>query len=103
MSIDARVKTVIVNEDGSGELRLIDRPKGEGMSEGTAGQRALKFDKAPHEVTALNGLDIWGGANSVILGDVEIAQRQGYTTIVFHSAEVFKKAVTEYNKKVRTL
>jgi hypothetical protein len=100
MSIDARVQTVILNEDDTGELRLIDRPKSRpGDSGGCAGQNALRFDSAPHEVTALNGLDVWGSANSLMLGDVEIAKRVGYTRIVFTDAGTFKRAVSAYHKK----
>ncbi len=96
MSIDARVETVLLNEDGSGKLKLTDRPAKHGANPGIAGQRSLHFDKAPEEVTALNGRDIWGGSDTIMLGDVEIAKREGYTGIVFHDAETFKRAVREY-------
>lgn len=99
MSIDARVKTVIHNEDGSGRLELIDRPVERGTP-GIAGQRSLHFSSAPQEVTALNGLDIWGGANSIMLGDVEIAERWGYTRIKFHDDETFNRAVTKYRERL---
>lgn len=94
MSIDARVKTVIVHENGGGELRLIDRPAKSG-NPGIAGQNALAFDAAPEEVAALNGRDIWGGSDSIMLGETEIAKRVGYTKIVFCDAETFKRAVKE--------
>jgi hypothetical protein len=99
VSIDARVKTVRLFEDGSGELVLVDRPARPGGVPGIAGQRSLAFDAAPEEVTALNGCDIWGGANSVMLGDREIARREGYTRVVFCDPESFKRAVAEYRKK----
>jgi hypothetical protein len=84
MSIDAQVKSVYHNEDGSGQLNLIDRPATRrGETPGTAGQKVLRFDSAPHDVTALNGRNIWGNANSVMLGDREFAKRDGYTKIVF--------------------
>lgn len=101
MSIDARVQTVIVHEDGSGELRLVDRPARPGAVPGIKGQSALRYEKAPEEVTALNGLDVWGGANSLMLGDVEIAERIGYTRIKFHGRETFTRAVTAYHAKRR--
>lgn len=78
MSIDARVKTVHLNEDGSGWLELEDRPP-----DGCRGQNRLKFDTAPHEVTALNGRDIWGGVDMVVYGEQVIAVRIGYTRIKF--------------------
>ena len=98
MSIDARVQAVHLNEDGSGELRLVDRPPVNGGVPGIAGQRALAFDTAPPEVTALNGLDIWGGSGTVMLGDVEIARRTGYTRIVFAAAGRLKAAVANYRR-----
>lgn len=98
MSIDARVRVVYVREDGGGSLELIDRPTRPGLTPGISGQRRLNFDQAPEEVTALNGLDIWGGANSVMLGGVEIAKRVGYTAIVFRDAETFKRAVAAYHR-----
>lgn len=99
MSIDARVRTVIHNEDGSGRLELEDRPARLGQVPGIAGQGALNYDRAPYEVTALNGLEIWGGSDFIMLGDTEIAKRVGYTRIVFHGDEVFKRAVREYHQR----
>jgi hypothetical protein len=61
MSIDATVEKVIVKEDGSGEVHLKDRLGG------IAGQSILLFKEASEEVTALNGLNIWGGSNNVML------------------------------------
>lgn len=99
MSIDAKVETVIHNEDGSGELRLVDRPATKDGVPGIAGQRTLCYTTAPHEVTALNGLNIWGGSSSIMLGEIEIAKREGYTRIVFHADDVFKDAVKKYHQK----
>lgn len=94
MSIDARVDHVICNEDGSGELRLIDRPASRpGKTPGCAGQSVLRFQKAPEEVTGLNGRDIWGGSDSIILGEIEIARRVGYTRLEFCDAETLKRAL----------
>ena len=98
MSIDAVVQTVIINEDGSGELRLIDRPARRGQNDGIAGQSSLHFDSAPEEVTALNWLPIWGGADQIILGERKIADRIGYTKICFVDRETFIKAITDYNQ-----
>ncbi len=85
MSIDARVEAVICNEDGSGYLKLIDRPaRRPGDTPGIAGQNRLYFDASPHDVTALNGLDIWGGADSLVVGrELVFARREGYTKIRF--------------------
>lgn len=78
MSIDAVVQSVYHNEDGSGQLNLRARERG-----GCAGQSVLRFDSAPHDVTCLNGCEIWGGDSGIMLGDREIAKRDGYTKIVF--------------------
>lgn len=104
MSIDARIETVIINEDGTGELRLIDRPPSSpGQNPGCAGQRSLAFDAAPEEVTALNGLDVWSGSGGLMLGDVEIAKRKGYTGIVFVDREAFNVALAKYRtRRVKT-
>lgn len=97
MSIDARVDYVVCNEDGSGELRLIDSPP-----DGIRGQHKLKFNEAPEEVTALNGLDIWGGDGEIMLGrERKIANRVGYSSIEFVSREDFLRAVKEYHEQRR--
>lgn len=102
MSIDARVETVHINEDGSGHLALIDRPKRfQGDYDGIAGQSALYFEVAPEEVTALNGLDVWGPSSCILLGDVAIAERIGYGRIKFADRATFTRAVTEYHRKRR--
>ncbi len=100
MSIDARVETVMIYEDGSGKLCLIDRPAARpGENPGIAGQNTLFFDKAPEEVTALNGLDIWGGDSWIMLGETTIAYRTGATRIGFVDAEKFKDAVAQYHAR----
>lgn len=95
MSIDAKVKSVHHYEDGSGTLNLEPRVDGQGKKNGP-GQSHLDYRTAPEEVTSLNGKEIWGGSDSIMLGDVEIAKREGYTMIVFHDSETFKKACREY-------
>lgn len=96
MSIDANVAYVELAEDGSGTLHLCDR-----IPNGSRGQSRLHFMTAPHEVTALNGLPIWGGAGQIMLGEREIAKRDGYTTISFSEREVFLAAVAEYHHATR--
>lgn len=99
MAIDARVNYVVINEDGTGELRLVDRPpQSAGSTPGIAGQSALYFGSSPEEVTALNGRNIWGGSFEIMLGDVKIATRVGYTIITFVDGETFKRAVAAYEK-----
>ena len=97
MSIDANVSYVDLHEDGSGILHLCDR-----VPEGSRGQSRLHFATAPYEVTALNGLPIWaGGSGPVMLGDREIARREGYTRISFTERERFLAAVAEYHRRQR--
>jgi hypothetical protein len=86
MSIDARVDDVTVHASGAGELRLKDRPgrPGRGPQDGgIAGQTVLFFDRCPPDVWKLGGKDIWGGSDTIMLGDVKIAEREGYTKIKF--------------------
>jgi hypothetical protein len=96
MAIDANVAYVETKEDGSGALHLCDR-----IPNGSRGQSRLYFDTAPYEVTALNGLSIWGGAGEVMLGDLEIAKRDGYTHISFNEREHFLAAVAAYHARHR--
>lgn len=94
MAIDAHVAYVELKEDGSGTLHLCDR-----VPNGSRGQSRLRFDTAPYEVTALNGLPVWGGAGQLMLGEIEIAKRIGYTKISFNEREVFLFAVAEHHKQ----
>jgi hypothetical protein len=96
MAIDANVAYVELREDGSGALHLCDR-----IPDGSRGQSRLYFDVAPYEVTALNGLSIWGGADQIMLGDREIAKRSGYTKISFIEREPFLDAIAVYHRKRR--
>jgi hypothetical protein len=97
MAIDANVAYVELKEDGSGVLHLCDR-----KPEGSRGQSRLYFDTAPYEVTALNGLSIWGGASQIMLGDCEIAKREGYTRISFTKRERLLSAVAAYHARRRS-
>lgn len=96
MSIDANVAFVELKEDGAGTLHLCDR-----VPEGSRGQSRLHFDAAPYEVTALNGLSIWGGSDRIMLGDTQIATRQGYTRISFTERDAFLDAVRLYHEARR--
>jgi len=100
MAIDASVAYVECHEDGSGVLHLCDRIEA-GKAKGLSGQPCLRFDAAPYEVTALNGLNVWGGAAQLMLGDHEIAKRIGYTRISFNERDVFLAAVQEYHRRRR--
>jgi hypothetical protein len=102
MSIDARVRTVIINEDGSGVLRLVDRPATrKGENDGIAGQSVLNFESSPEEVTSLNGLDIWGNSGTIMLGQKTIALRREYTRIEFLPRDLFVDAVRSYHERQR--
>jgi hypothetical protein len=102
MSIDALVDRVVLHDDGSGELRLTDRlPARYGEGPGIPGQSVLKFDAAPDQVRALKGLEIWGGASTIMLGEIQIARRIGYTSIVLCDGETFERAVAAYYRRLR--
>lgn len=86
MSIDARVKDVLIKTDQSGDGYLILEarpPSREGETPGIPGQNTLRFHDAPPWVSELAGKDIWGGCSSIMFGEQEIAERKGYTSIVF--------------------
>lgn len=102
MSIDAVVKTVIINENGSGHLILEELDKHHNVFNRTS--NFLNFDKAPEEVTALNGLRIWCGQSIIMLGDIKIAARKGYTNAIeFCPNEEFKDAVSKYHQKTKNI
>ena len=102
MSIDAVVKTVIMNENGSGHLIFEALTIGKPPGSFDKAPSFLDFDKAPAEVTALNGLKVWCGPSIVMLGDIKIAVRKGYTNAIeFCPDEVFKHAVSKYHQKAR--
>lgn len=96
MAIDANVAYVELKEDGSGTLHLCDR-----IPNGSRGQSRLHFQTALYEVTALNGLSIWGGDRQIMLGDKQIAERDGYTQISFSEREQFLAAVAAYHEARR--
>jgi len=74
MSINAIVRSVYINEDGTGQLNLEGEERG---------QPVLRFDTAPEDVTALNGRQIWGSSDSIMANQTQIAYRIGYTEIKF--------------------
>jgi hypothetical protein len=88
MSIDATVNSVNFYENGGGELRLLERLPGH-----PPGQSVLVFGEHPEEVSALRGKDVWGGDTSLMLGDMRIADRIGYTRIRFVEREKFLAAL----------
>jgi hypothetical protein len=96
MSIDANVAYVECREDGSGTLHLCDR-----IPNGSRGQSRLYFSSAPYEVTALNGLQVWGGDSQIMLGHLKIADREGYTKISFIERDGFLLAVQKYHEAHR--
>lgn len=103
MAIDANVAYVEVEEDGSGALHLCDRQSPDfSRKPGIAGQSRLHFQSAPYEVTALNGLPIWGSSGQILLGERKIADRLTYTRIAFVSDDAFKAAVACYHQRQRS-
>lgn len=87
MSIDAMIEKVTINKGGDGHLDLIDRP---GDRPGIRGQPALYFEGATPEVKKLSGKCIWGGSSTIMLGDVQIARREGYGRIIFDEDGLMK-------------
>lgn len=101
MSIDARVSRVFRDSDGTGDLFLVDRPKSRPEdNDGCCGQPQLSFDESPEGVMRLEGKDVWGSSEDLMLGDVKIADRSGYCSIGFVlDDEEFNRAVAKYEEK----
>ncbi len=93
MSIDARVVSVVRREDGSGELKLAGRPAAHKWEDGNPGQNTLRFKSSPPEVFALAGRNVWGGSDTILLGQTRIARRTGYTSVAFESGSAIRTAV----------
>jgi hypothetical protein len=97
MSIDAKISGVVrQSSDGSGWFTLIDRPAtSPGESAGIAGQGALSFAASPESIIRLSGLNIWGSAEAIILGEVVIADRISHARIRFRHADVIDHALEQ--------
>lgn len=83
MAIDARIESVKCTYNGELFLKLIDRPKPPwNQSAGIAGQNSLTcLGDCNFNYYRLVGCDIWGGSESIMLGEVEIAKRIGYSML----------------------
>lgn len=90
MAINGSVKYVHCYEDGSGFLELVGEERG---------QPQLSFNTAPHDVTALNGLQVWGGSGELMHGETKIADRLGYTSINFVVDSLGEVVAKEKNRR----
>ena len=76
MSIDARIVGVRV-VDGETKLTLEPRdPRGT-----AAGQHTLVIDNPPADCSGMIGTEIWGSADTIMVGTTPWAKRIGYTHI----------------------
>ncbi len=77
MSIDAKIELVTYEPDGTVQLHLGPRdPK-----VGPAGQSVLTVLNPKSGMEVLEGMCIWGGDSSIMVGDKELGRRESYTTI----------------------
>lgn len=75
MSIDARVTEVIRNHDGTATMKLGDRD-----SRHSCGQSSMTIVNPPAgDLSGIVGTEIWGGGQSLMVGDKKFANRIGYT------------------------
>lgn len=75
MSINAIVSGVYWGENGEHRIELSGEERG---------QPQLNFrEPAPPDVNLLAGQQIWGSANTIMLGETKIAERESYTAIRF--------------------
>lgn len=91
MAIDARI-VGIRQADGEVKLTL------EGRQPGTSpGQSTLVITNPPEqwktELAPLIGMCVWGGSSEIMLGDKQLAKRDGYVgiTLVDHWQDVVAK------------
>lgn len=97
--IDAKIQQIFIDEDGSGRLRLVDRPaRKPGEPPGVAGQGWLRFDAAPECLPLLAGREILGDPETITLGGVIIADRVSSAGITFRHAEEIRAALASLNK-----
>jgi hypothetical protein len=80
---EARVRRVVVHENGAGELRLADVPGPAPGGRKLAAEVTLFFPAAPGDVAALEGRVLAVGPEDVTLGGTKVAEREGYSGIRF--------------------
>lgn len=95
MSIDARVVGIRESTaEHQVKLTLEGRP-----GVGLAGQSMLVIENAPRDwpesaLKELIGCDIWGGSGMVMLGDKQLAKRDGYLSIIL--VDGWKDVISQY-------
>lgn len=92
MAIDARI--VGIRQVG-GEVKLTLEGRELGAS---PGQSTLVIDNPPDDwksdLAPLVGMCVWGGSSQIMLGDRELAKRDGFIGIEL--AAGYKEAIAEY-------
>jgi hypothetical protein len=90
MSIDVRVREVVVHQNGGGELHLKNltayRLHAQGMPGPSINQQVLFFDRAPPDVHRLEGKDLQLGTQpteDITLDGRKIAVRRAYAGAEF--------------------
>lgn len=79
MSIDAKIVGTSRHSDGSVTIALEPRERG-----GCAGQQVMTILNPPPldcDLSRLIDVQIWGGANCVLVGEEVLATRVGYTSL----------------------
>lgn len=101
VSIDARIKTVQFHADGRTVFVLEDRPARPGQVAGCRGQESLVADRrnlANGAAGLLCGCEVWGGSESLVLGDVVIARRKTYRELEWTDPANLLSVVLAYRK-----
>jgi hypothetical protein len=84
VSIDARVHGVVLASEDETVL-LLDQPDPSRV----AGQRQLVVEPpVPPNVGLLFMQSVWGGADSLVLGETVIGRRHGYTRVTLDGAAI---------------
>lgn len=77
MSIDANVVGIVLTHTGAARLTLEQSDPSR-----CAGQQVLTVDYPPPNVGVLLGRHVWGGDSQLMVGEIEVGRRRGYTGVV---------------------
>ena len=79
MSIDAVIEAVERNDDGTADIVLGSRKTRDGDS--CSGQSRMTVENPPPGFEACVGTKVWGGGETLMVGDTKWADRIGYTRL----------------------
>lgn len=79
MSIDAVIVDVVRDDGGTATLQLGPRKDSQGKEISIAGQKWMTIlNPPPGDLSGMVGTEIWGNANTLMVGQTKWAERIGY-------------------------